>query len=340
MKKLIIFTCLLAIAAFVSCRGGGAGGAGSEVSGGSDIVATVGGEAITVSTLRDAAKSQLQGIEMKIYQIKKRVLNDLIEQKLIETAAKEEGLSPDEYLEKMIGRKVTEPTDDEIKAVYEASKGKNTQPLNKVRDQIAGYLRQNQIKKLRSDLIAKLRAEKEVRLFMDAPRVEIDIKGAPSTGPKRAKVTLVEFSDYQCPFSGRARSTVMQLLDNYKDKIRYVYRDFPLSFHRESQKAHEAAHCAGDQGKYFEYSRKLFANQKKLSIKHLKSYAKELGLNSKKFNKCLDSGEHADDVKHSIEVGSLAGVSGTPAFFINGIPLTGAQPMVAFTEIIESELQR
>jgi protein-disulfide isomerase len=151
---------------------------------------------------------------------------------------------------------------------------------------------------------------------------------------------LVEFSDYECPFSKRARETVWEVMDTYKDRVRYVFRDFPLSFHRNARKAHEAAHCAGDQGKYFEYSRLLFEDQGRLSMADLVMRAKAIGLNVKKFDRCLEKGEYSDLVKESIASGTSAGVSGTPAFFVNGIFLSGAQPLAAFAEVIDSELEK
>jgi protein-disulfide isomerase len=171
--------------------------------------------------------------------------------------------------------------------------------------------------------------------------VTMDVANVTSAmGDKDAKVTLVEFSDYQCPFCKRVRPTIWRLVDEYKGKLRYVFMDFPLSFHKDAKKAAEAARCAGDQGKYFEMNRKLFDNQDKIGIGNLKGYAKELGLDVKKFDKCLDDGAHTKDIEASIAKGSSVGVSGTPAYFINGIMISGAQPYESFKELIDSELKR
>lgn len=307
---------------------------------GDGIVATVGGETITRNDLDEAAKDQIQRIEMKMFQIRKRVLAGLIESKLVAEAAKGKGVSVEQFVAEEVEGKVTEPTEEEITAVYEVRKGRDSRTLEKMREQIVGYLKQNQRMRIRGDLIAKLKAEHGVKVLLEPPRVDIAIGDAPSMGPRRAPVTIVEFSDYECPFSKRVRETVWGILDTYKDKVRYVYRDFPLSFHRNAQKAHEAAHCAGDQGKYFEYNRLLFEDQKKLSKADLKAHAQALGLNMKKFDRCLEKGKHVDRVKKSIVSGTAAGVSGTPAFFINGVILSGAQPIAAFTEIIDSELEK
>lgn len=143
---------------------------------------------------------------------------------------------------------------------------------------------------------------------------------SPSKGNKDAKLTLIEFSDYQCPFCGRhAGATVPQIDKDYivTGKVRYVFRDFPLeSIHAQAAKAAEAAHCAGDQGKYWEMHDKLFANQKALAPKNLVEYARAIGLKAKPFKKCLDSGMYADKVKNSVTEGQKLGISGTPALLL------------------------
>ena len=149
----------------------------------------------------------------------------------------------------------------------------------------------------------------------------------------------MEFSDFECPFCVRAEEAVKQVMAAYPGKVRLVYRDYPLPFHARAQKASEAALCAGDQGKYWEMHEKLFANQKALEVGQLKQHAKDLGLTTDKFDKCLDSGEKAKIVDASKKAGEEAGVNGTPAFFINGRPLSGAQPFEKFKEIIDHELR-
>ncbi len=165
----------------------------------------------------------------------------------------------------------------------------------------------------------------------------------PQKGSKNAPVTIVEFSDYECPFCRRFFDQTLPLIDkNYiqDDKVKYVFRDFPLSFHRNAQKAAEGAECADEQGKFWEYHDKLFENQDALSVGDLKLYAKDLGLDTTKFNDCLDSGEMASEVEKDFRDGSRYGVGGTPAFFINGTPLSGAQPYSVFERTIEQELNK
>jgi protein-disulfide isomerase len=161
-------------------------------------------------------------------------------------------------------------------------------------------------------------------------------------GDADAPVTIVEFSDFECPFCGRYfEQTYPKIVQNYIEtgKVKYIFRDFPLSFHANAQKAAEAAECAGEQGKYFEMHDLLFANQDSLNVESYKQYAEDLGLDTEQFNTCLDSGEMADEVAADFTYGQQVGVTGTPAFFINGKMISGAQPYEAFEQVIEEALQ-
>jgi protein-disulfide isomerase len=161
----------------------------------------------------------------------------------------------------------------------------------------------------------------------------------PVKGDQNAPVTIVEFSDFQCPFCGRFWSqTLPQIKEDYIDtgKVKFVYRDFPLSFHQYAQKASEAAECADEQGKFWEYHDKLFENQQFLDTESLKQYAADLGLDTEKFNSCIDTGKYSSEVRKDFQDGQTNGVSGTPTFFINGQKLVGAQPYSAFQQIIDS----
>jgi len=173
------------------------------------------------------------------------------------------------------------------------------------------------------------------------PNVDVDITGSPVKGDKNAPVTIVEFSDFECPFCGRYfTNTYSSIVENYIDtgKVKYVFKHFPLNFHASAQKASEAAECAGDQEKFWEYHDVLFANQQALSVSNLKQYASDLSLDTDDFNSCLDSGKYAAKVKQDLADGQAAGVSGTPSFFVNGQKLVGAQPYSAFEQAIEAAL--
>ncbi|OGY47399.1 MAG: hypothetical protein A3J65_00935 [Candidatus Buchananbacteria bacterium RIFCSPHIGHO2_02_FULL_45_11b] len=159
-------------------------------------------------------------------------------------------------------------------------------------------------------------------------------------GHKNAEVTLIMISDFQCPYCQRHEATITQLLKDYGDKIRVVWRNLPLvSIHQYALKAAEASECAGEQGKFWEMHDKIFANQSALTVDNLKSYAKELGADEAKFNRCLDSGKYADKINKQAAEAQAAGVSGTPGTFINDTLVKGAYPIETFKTIIDELLE-
>lgn len=174
-------------------------------------------------------------------------------------------------------------------------------------------------------------------------RLQVSADDDPVKGAENAPVTIIEFSDFQCSFCGRFfTQTLPSLEKEYIEtgKVKLVYRDFPLSMHENAQKAAEAAECADEQGKFWEYHDKIFKNQNALDTASLKQYAEDLGLDTTKFNDCLDSNKMASEVQNDFSDGQSYGGSGTPTFFINGQKLVGAQPFSAFKQIIDAELNK
>lgn len=174
-------------------------------------------------------------------------------------------------------------------------------------------------------------------------KVEVSVDDDAVLGNKDAPVTIIDFSDYECPFCGRFyEQTLPQIKSDYidKGKVKLVYRDFPLSFHQNAQKAAEAAECAGEEGdeEYYKMHDKLFGQGVAGGVSTFKQYAKEIGIDTGKFNSCLDSGKMASEVQKDFNDGQSYGVQGTPAFFVNGKLISGAQPFANFQQVIESEL--
>ena len=181
-----------------------------------------------------------------------------------------------------------------------------------------------------------------VRVMIDAPRAEVALTATdPTVGSASAPVTIVEFSDFQCPFCLRVEPTIKQVRQAYGDKVRVVWKDFPLTqIHAQAFKSAEAAHCAGEQGKFWEYHDRLFANQQALQPDDLKKYAADLSLDTAKFNACLDESKFGDRVREGVAQGSRLGVNSTPTIYINGRLLSGAQPFEVFTAVIDEELAK
>jgi protein-disulfide isomerase len=170
-------------------------------------------------------------------------------------------------------------------------------------------------------------------------KFDVKVGDAPVKGPASAPITVVTWSDFQCPFCGRAIPTVRQLESDYKGKIRIAFKQFPLPFHDKAHLAAEAALAANEQGKFWQMHDKMFANQQALDRPSLEKYAQEIGLDMGKFKAALDSGKFKDKVDAEDKEGAAFGVTGTPTFFINGTRLVGAQPLESFKAAIDKELK-
>ena len=309
-------------------------------------VAKIGTEVISGKELEDFAKGELKKLDAQfqeqLYQLKRQALDTMIMKRLVDAKAKAAGKTPDDYVQGEIMARVGPVSDAEVQQVYDAAKaqGRDLPPMAQVKETIVRYVQQQKAQAVAQAYYEKLKADAKVEILLPpyrAPRQQVEAKG-PSRGPANAPVTIVEFSDFECPYCSRAEETVSEVMRVYGDKVRLVFRDLPLPNHANAPKAAEAAHCAGDQDKYWEMHAKLFANQRALDVTSLKGYAKDLKLDQAKFDKCLDSGAKAALVEEGRKAGSEAGVNGTPAFFVNGVLISGAQPFDAFKEVIDAEL--
>jgi len=187
--------------------------------------------------------------------------------------------------------------------------------------------------------IQNLKTQANVKVTLPEPRANVAAVG-PSKGPDNAPITIITFSDFECPYCSRAAKTAEQVMNAYAGKVRLVFRDYPLPFHDKAQKAAEAGKCANEQGKFWQMHDWMFEHQDKLGVEQLKEGAKGLGIDAAKFDACLDSDKYAQAVKDDLKAGQDAGVNGTPAFFVNGKLLSGAQPLEAFKASIDAELEK
>lgn len=253
--------------------------------------------------------------------------------------AKKRGVTVNELLKIEIFDKVGKISDEEVRIFFEDNKARlQGRSLDDLKEPIRSQLLARKASLYRMNFLDRLRSAADLKILLAPPKIEVSADDDPSKGGKGAKVTIIEFTDYQCPFCSKVRPTVKQLVTDYGDKVRYVLRDFPLEFHPSAKKAAEAAQCAGDQDKYWEYSDVLWDNQKSLEVADLKRYAGELKLDQKKFDACLDDGKYSAEVDKDQADGAKAGVNGTPTFFINGRVLSGALPLDEFKKIIDAEL--
>ena len=304
-----------------------------------DAVALVAGAAITASELEDMAGTRLFQIRTQEYQMKRQLLDEAIAGKLLEKEAAARGISQDELRRVEVEAKVPAVTEQEQKEFYEKNKPRfGPTPEAEALKQIETGLRGQRMRERQVAFVNDLRSKAGVKVFLDPPRMKIEAGDNPAKGPANAPITIVEFSDFQCPYCSRVVPTLQKLHESYGDKVRIVFRDLPLQMHAQAPKAAEAAACANEQGKFWEMHDKLFASQQKLQVADLKQHAVDLGLTADTFNQCLDSGKFAESVKRDSEDGARYGLSGTPGFFINGRLLVGAQPYEAFAQVIDEEL--
>jgi len=309
-----------------------------------EILAEVDGVAITAEEVEKPLASQLSKLEEQIYNLKLQRLEALINEKLLAKQAAKRKLTVPALLDAEVTTKVGLVTEQEIEKFYQDNKAQIKGEQVQVREQIRAFLQNQKLAAKREEFLASLRGQAKVVVNLKAPpiqRIEVSVQGAPFKGGEKAAVTIVEFSDFHCPFCRRVIPTLTQLESRYGDKIKLVFRDFPIeTLHPGVSKAHEAARCANEQGKFWPYHDKLFAGPPSSSPEHFKGLAKEVGLDATTFETCLGSGKYQAAIKKDIEDGNRVGVGGTPAFFINGRLITGAQPLAAFTRVIDEELAR
>jgi protein-disulfide isomerase len=305
-----------------------------------DVLATVGTKTFTRADIEARVKAKLIEVEAQKYEIMREGLDEAVAEELFKLEATARKISPEQLEKDEVDAKVPAATDAEIQKVFEDNKEDlQGQTLEQVKPQILEYLKAEKAQGRKLAYVQELKTKYKAVDQLKAPTIEVATAGRPERGGgAKAPVTIVEFSDYQCPFCKRGEDSVQKVFDTYGDKVRIVFRNYPLPFHERARPAAEAANCANAQGKFWEYNKKLFANQGALADDNLKAYAKDLGLDTAKFDECYAKKQFAADIDKDLADGVTAGVNGTPAFFINGRSLSGAQPFEKFKELIDAEL--
>lgn len=318
----------------------------------SKVVATVGGQSITDEELAKAAASEMERLELQKlqyeagylrnrHQVLENSLDQLIEDKLVAAEAAKQGISPLELLAKEVEERVKPPSPEEVDAFYETNKGRIKQPKDKVQPQIVQFLQRQSRERAKAEFIKRLKLSYPTTSHLDPLRTHVETVGHPFRGPASAPVTIVEFSDFQCSFCKTLYSTLREIQKNYPTAVRLVYRQYPIAeIHPHAMKAAEASLCADEQGRFWDLHDQVFQDQGSLREEDLTAKAAKLQLNTEVFNKCLNSGKHAARIAQDLREGAAAGVSGTPALFINGRFVSGAQPYAEISKIIDDELQR
>ena len=313
-----------------------------------DVAARVGNRTVTLADVdarwqREQPARYMEAMQ-QVYDGRKRALKRVVGELLVEAAASSRGMTVEQYVDVELTQRVRPVTEADVLAFYAANADAlGNEPIEQHRTRLEETLERRARDRAYDSLIAELAASgPAIGIFIDAPRQTATVDAAdPALGSRQAAVTIVAYSDFQCPFCARVEPTLKEIHDTYGDTVRIVWKDFPLtSIHPQAFKAAEASHCAAEQKRYWEYHDRLFANQARMSVADLKGHAAVLGLDTAAFAACLDSSRYMTRVQTSLDTGAKLGVEATPTLLINGRLVSGAQPMEVFAGIIDEELAR
>ncbi len=285
------------------------------------VFAVVNGEQLTSAQIEDSLRPLIYGVQERIYQLRKTEVDLRINDVLLEQEAQRRKITTKALLDAEVAAKAKPVTDAEAQKFYDENKARINGGFAELKPQIIQYLQETQRRNLQAAFADQLRRSATVRVNLPVPEppvLEVATDDQPAKGNATAPVTIVEFTDFQCPSCAAMHPVLERLVAEYGDRLRLVVRDFPLEQHQFAVKAAEAAEAARAQGKYWEYAALLFTNQSALGVDKLKEYATRVGLDRPKFDAALDSGQMADKVQRDLMDGIRLGVSATPTFFVNG----------------------
>ena len=310
------------------------------------VIASVADRTISSEEIEKPLEIRIFELEREIYRVKRDFLDQMIVRILLEKEAKQRGISPQQLVNEVMLSDNAEVEDAELERYYQENRGRVTDWKGTEADlmkQMRASLQQRKAQQQVLDYARSLRSKYEVVVYLKeppSPHVQVSIENNPALGPAEAPLTVVEFSDYQCPACRKNHEVIRQLRAEYPKEIRWVFKDFPMAGHKWARKAAEAAHCAGDQGRFWEYQDLLFSGTEELAPEQLKQRARELGLRGDEFDRCLDSGKYQGEVEKDVQEGKKAGLSTTPSFVINGRLIPGGPSLERFKEIIAEELEK
>lgn len=310
------------------------------------VLAEVDGVTITQGDLDKGISRQLEkarfDYETALYETRKAALDAEVDRRVLAAEAKKRGLADaDALLAAEVDAKVQAPTEAQIKAFYDENQDRmQGASFDDIKGRIADYLGEEGKRARRGELVAELRKAWKAKIALEPLRAPVEAKG-PTRGKKDARVTVVEFADFECPYCAQTAPTMAKLEATYPDDVKIIFRHYPLSFHESAQPAAEAAACADEQGKFWEVHDKLFAREVGLDQASIRTYLQGVsGFDVAAWDKCLSEGRGAAAVKADMTAAEKVGVEGTPAFFVNGVKLGGARPFEDFKALVDDELAR
>ena len=320
-----------------------AGGAARAGTGADEVLATVEGQPITAADVRKALGQNLAKLEEQAYELKKQQVDELIAPRPVAAQAARRGPPVDDLVRLEVTAKLAPVGASDIDAFVAANRSRIPGDPAKFTAQIRSYLEAQRKDAQRQAFVGSLRAKAKVEVHLEAPpvfRAEVATAGAPVRGNVKAPITIVEFSDFHCPFCRSVQPALRDVLAKYPGQVRLVYKHFPLdSLHPQARRASEASWCANEQGKFWEFHDRVYAAGPDASDAALGKFAAEAALDKAAFNACLASGKPTAAIQKDVDEGVGHGINGTPGFFVNGRFLSGNQPLSAFENIIHEELR-
>ncbi|MCX6119397.1 MAG: thioredoxin domain-containing protein [Proteobacteria bacterium] len=301
-----------------------------------------GGKNVEIKDLSPSQQQQIFDIQFEAYEKTRMTVENMIFENHVDQEAKKQNKKPDEVVQKILD--VKNPSDKDIKKWYEENKTKIPPNLkfDDIKDKIGEVVKQEKMKSKRDELLEKLKKEQKFTFAMTkpvAPVIDVKIDGFQSKGKADAKVTIVEFADYQCPHCKHAAEAFKKVTDKYKDKVKFVYIDFPINPSGISKLVAEASYCAAEQGKFWEFHYKAFESQATLDKDSSAKLAKDLKMDEGKFKACVDGGATKATVEKGRAEGERIGISGTPYILINGRKYAGAHTVEAITAEVQEALK-
>lgn len=307
-----------------------------------DELFTLGGKSVSDKELTPAQQQQVFEVKNQNYEQMKALVDNVLFENHINDEAKKQNKSKEEVESKILD--VKEPGEKALKSWYEANKTRipPNYKFDDIKGEIVKIVKQEEMRKKRDDLIAKIKRDKKFAFTMvkpEAPTVDIKTEGFPSKGKENAKVTIIEFADYQCPHCKVAADSLKKVVDKFKDKVRFVFLDYPINPSGISRSVAEASHCAMEQGKFWDYHYKAFESQASLDKESPAKLAKEVKLDESKFKTCMEQAKGKAIVEKAHIEGERVGVSGTPYLLINGRRYMGAHTPEAISKEVETVLK-
>jgi protein-disulfide isomerase len=307
----------------------------------------VGDTVITYDELLQPLASRIAELEQQIYRLERERLDQLVAKMLLDREAEHQGKQPQDLVKEVLASQTVTVDDREVEDYYVENRSRWAEwkgSEQELKTQIRAYLQQVKAQQKLLEYAKSLNSKHGAEIYLKEPQppsVQISLeKDDPVTGPENALLTIVEFSDYQCPACRRNHEVVRELRATYGDRVKWVFKDFPMPGHKWAKGAAIAAHCAAEQGEFWRYQDLLFGSQEELSSDRLTHLAKQLGLQIEPFSQCLQAGKFQSHIDKDIEQGRKFGFNTTPTFVINNRVVTGAPPPDRFRQIIDEELEK